>query len=164
MNDALKTAMRDVAELGAYMEDGDDLERGLSDGEELGELGEDLRDYERLQAAVKAVAGGEMTYRAAEEAYSISRMRIQRRVIREVRMKARNGATPVLTEGEEAGVLEAIEKRTDHAQCMAGQALAAFVRKCIEDSPHERVVPAKFPSLRWVKRFQKRHSSFFQST
>ncbi|KAE8895119.1 hypothetical protein PF005_g11658 [Phytophthora fragariae] len=161
MNDALKTAMRDVAVLGAYMEDGDDLERGLSDGEELGE---DLRDYERLQAAVKAVAGGEMTYRAAEEAYSVSRMRIQRRVIREVRMKARNGATPVLTEGEEAGVLEAIEKRTDHAQCMAGQALAAFVRKCIEDSPHERVVPAKFPSLRWVKRFQKRHSSFFQST
>ncbi|KAE9126789.1 hypothetical protein PF010_g5164 [Phytophthora fragariae] len=91
MNDALKTAMRDVAELGADMEDGDDLERGLSDGEELGVLGEDLGDYERLQEAVKAVAGGKMTYRAAEEAYSINRMRIQRRVSGEVRMTAGMG-------------------------------------------------------------------------
>jgi hypothetical protein len=44
---------------------------------------------------------------------------------------------------------------------MTDQELASFVRKCIEDSPHKHVVPAKFPSLRWVKRFQNRHSGFF---
>jgi hypothetical protein len=62
-----------------------------------------------------AVTSGEMTYRAAEEVYSIGRMRIQRRVSGEVRMKARNGTESVLTDGEEAGILKTIAKRTDHA-------------------------------------------------
>jgi hypothetical protein len=37
VDEALKTAVRDVAEIGADTDDGDDPETGLSDGEELGD-------------------------------------------------------------------------------------------------------------------------------
>ncbi|KAF0717593.1 Aste57867_2211 [Aphanomyces stellatus] len=85
-------------------------------------------------------------------------MMLQRRLLGKVAPLSRNGPAPVLTPGEEMGIVEAVNERTVHAQCFTHDELTSFIRVCIENSQHERMVPDTFPSLTFVKSFIKRHS------
>ncbi|KAF0718874.1 Aste57867_1421 [Aphanomyces stellatus] len=74
-------------------------------------------------------------------------MMLQRRLLGQVDPLSRNGPAPVLTPGEEMGIVEAVNERTMHAQCFTHDELTNFIRVCIENSQHERIVPDTFPSL-----------------
>jgi helix-turn-helix, Psq domain len=95
-----------------------------------------LEDRARVQQAVDAVQSKAMSLRKAEEVFGVSRSKIQRRTSGQLPIDARNGKDPILTPGEELGVIEAIEQRTRHGQCFTPAQLTLFIRKCVED--HEK--------------------------
>ncbi|RQM21706.1 hypothetical protein B5M09_009481 [Aphanomyces astaci] len=84
---------------------------------------------------------------------------LQRRLLGLVAPLSRNELAPVLTSGEEMGIVEAVNERTMHTQCFTHNELTNIVRVCIENSHHERTVPDTFPSITFVKKFIKRHFS-----
>ncbi|ETV71535.1 hypothetical protein H257_13198 [Aphanomyces astaci] len=89
----------------------------------------------------------------------MGRMMLQRRLLGLVAPLSRNELAPVLTSGEEMGIVEAVNERTMHTQCFTHNELTNIVRVCIENSHHERTVPDTFPSITFVKKFIKRHFS-----
>jgi hypothetical protein len=114
-----------------------------------------------LQAAVEAVQSKQMSLRAAETRFGVSKSKIQRRTSGEVKATSRNGPEPLLTPGEIEGIVDAVDARTMHGRCFTKVGLALCIRKVVENSPYQREIDENFPSKSFIQRFVAQHKVAF---
>ncbi|KAF4034316.1 hypothetical protein GN244_ATG13704 [Phytophthora infestans] len=76
-------------------------------------------------------------------------------------MDARNDPAPLLAKDEVNGVIEAVEQRSDPAQCFTIERLAFFIYRIEKNSPNRRTRSPTFSSLSWCYDFIALHNNTF---